>query len=107
MSGQFLTDASGRPWWLTDSTGLGGAASGQLSFCVQYERLVVGRMRGNGYDDLNRTRGGLGLPDTSGMPTERVRYSRTERLVLSPVSWTAAFGQPALCPVKGYNSSIS
>ena len=24
-----------------------------------------------------------------------------------PVSWTGASGHPALCPVKGYNGSIS
>ena len=56
--------------------------------------------------DLNWTCGSLGLPDMSGMPTRRVRYSRPERPVLCPVSWTAASGQLALCPVKGYNGSI-
>ena len=57
---------------LLDSTGLDGGASGQLSVCVRCERPVIGSMRGNGYNDLNRTRGSLGLPDTSGMPTGRV-----------------------------------
>ena len=30
------------PGGLLDSTGLGGAASGQLSFCVRCERPVIG-----------------------------------------------------------------
>ena len=94
------------PGGLLNSTELDGAAFGQLSFYVRCERPVIGRMCGNGYDDLNQTRGSLGLPNTSGMPTGRVRYSRSERLMLCPVSWTAASGQPALCPVKGYNGSI-
>ena len=37
--------------------------------------------------DLNWTRGSLGLPDTSGMPTGRVRYSRPEHPVLRPVQY--------------------
>ena len=101
----YLTRPVG-PGGLLDSTGLDGGVSGQLSVCVQCERPVIGSMRGNGYDDLNRTRGSLELPDTSDMLIGRVRYSRPERLVLRPVSWTAASGQPALCPVKGYNGSI-
>ena len=60
------------PSGLLDSTRVDGGASGQLSVCVRCERPVIGRIRGNGYDDLNRTRGSLGLPDTSGMPTGRV-----------------------------------
>ena len=80
--------------------------SGQLSVCVWCERPVIGSMRGNIYDDLNRTRGSLGLPDMSSMPTGRVRYSQMERPVLRLVSWTAASGRPAICPVKGYNGSI-
>ena len=63
------------PGGLLDLTGLGGAVSGQLSFCVRCEHPVVGRMHGNGYDDLNWTCGSLGLPNTSGMPTRCVWYS--------------------------------
>ena len=63
------------PGGLLDSTGLNGGAFGQLSVCVWCECPVISSMRGNDYDDLNRTRGSLGLPDTSGMLTRRVRYS--------------------------------
>ena len=94
------------PGGLLDSTGLDGGVSGQLSVCVRCERPVIGSMRGNGYDDLNGPCGSLGLPDMSGMPTGHVQYSQPERSVLRPVSWTAASGQPALCPVKGYNGSF-
>ena len=80
----YLTRPVG-PGGLLDSIGLDGGASGQLSVCVRCERPIIGSMRGNGYDDLNRTRGSLGLPDTFGMPTGRVWYSRLERPVLRPV----------------------
>ena len=63
------------PGGLLDLTELSGAAFGQLSVCVRCKRPVIGSICGNGYDDLNRTRGSLGLPYTSGMMTERVRYS--------------------------------
>ena len=61
-------------------TGLGDAAFGQLSFYVRCERLVIGRIRGNGYDDLNQTRGVWGYqthpvcrPDMFGIHDQSVR----------------------------------
>ena len=61
------------PGGLLDSTGLDGAASGQFSFCVRCERPVIGRMRDNGYDDLNWTRGSLRLLDASGIHDRSIR----------------------------------
>ena len=86
-----IPDVSGRPWWLTR---LDGGAPGQLSVYVRCERPVIGSIRGNGYDDLNRTHGSLAA-------TEHVRYSDRTRPVCTVDASGAASDRLEKRPVKG------